>query len=375
MNRDSVNTRKRVVVIGAGIIGVSSAVSLARAGATVVLVDEKGLAAGASGRSLSWLNSSGTYSAAYHRLRTLGIDRYRTRAAAGASSDYLQFGGGLRWMTAAAAPALRELFDHERAHGYDAHWLTPDQVATTTPGVDAAAVSPDGAVFNPGEGWVDLVPLVHDLAQEFLALGGRLVQQAGPTEVSMAGSRVTGVVTTDGTRIEADAVLVATGAAVPAMTRSVGVELPAQTTNALLVRTKKVDVALNAVLNTPRVSLRPAPGGTLVMDSGWSQRAVVERDGGWEVPDGVVEELLTEASRVLEGNPRLELERYFVGRKPIPGDGEPVLGALDSVDGYHVAFTHSGATIGLIAGELLADTIVRDVPHPLLDAFQPSRFR
>jgi glycine/D-amino acid oxidase-like deaminating enzyme len=50
------------------------------------------------------------------------------------------------------------------------------------------------------------------------------------------------------------------------------------------------------------------------------------------------------------------------------------LGTVDKVDGLHVAFTHSGATLGLIAGELVADEIVHGAPHPLLDPFRPSRF-
>jgi glycine/D-amino acid oxidase-like deaminating enzyme len=77
---------------------------------------------------------------------------------------------------------------------------------------------------------------------------------------------------------------------------------------------------------------------------------------------------------VLEGNPNLTAESYGVGPKPVPGDGEPVLGPLAEIPGYHVAFTHSGATLGLIAGELLADEVVSGRPSPLLEAFRPSRF-
>jgi glycine/D-amino acid oxidase-like deaminating enzyme len=51
-----------------------------------------------------------------------------------------------------------------------------------------------------------------------------------------------------------------------------------------------------------------------------------------------------------------------------------VLGPLAEVAGYHVAFTHSGATLGLITGELLAEEIVSGRPSPLLEAFRPSRF-
>ena len=47
---------------------------------------------------------------------------------------------------------------------------------------------------------------------------------------------------------------------------------------------------------------------------------------------------------------------------------------MPGVDGLHVAFTHSGATLGLIAGELLAEEIVTGDPSPLLDAFRPDRF-
>jgi glycine/D-amino acid oxidase-like deaminating enzyme len=63
-----------------------------------------------------------------------------------------------------------------------------------------------------------------------------------------------------------------------------------------------------------------------------------------------------------------------VGPKPVPGDGEPVLGGLAGIPGYYVAFTHSGATLGLIAGELLADEILNTRAHPLLDPYRPARF-
>lgn len=61
-------------------------------------------------------------------------------------------------------------------------------------------------------------------------------------------------------------------------------------------------------------------------------------------------------------------------RQPIPADGEPVLGPLPGLAGLHVAFTYSGATLGLIAGELLADQILTGETHPLLTSFGPGRF-
>ncbi|TIP81669.1 MAG: D-amino-acid oxidase, partial [Mesorhizobium sp.] len=42
--------------------------------------------------------------------------------------------------------------------------------------------------------------------------------------------------------------------------------------------------------------------------------------------------------------------------------------------GLHVAFSHSGATLGLIVGELLAKEIASGNPHPMLATFRANRF-
>lgn len=368
---------KRVAVIGGGILGVSSAAHLAKRGAQVTLVTESEIASEASGRSLSWLNSAGQRSPEYHRLRVIGIDRYRTLGARNpVTAGFLRFDGGLTWNAPGGSGELCETFEHERAIGYDSEWLAADEVSSVTPGVNPAAVSREGAIFNPGEGWVDLPSLIEMLLLEFTALGGHVITAAGPASVVISDGMATGVATAEGRLIEADAVLLATGAQVPKTVAEVGVHIGDQTPIALLVRTKPANVALRAVLNTPRVAVRPTPTGSLVLDSAWSEEeVVVADDGGFEVQDSTVQGLLDEASAVLDGNPTLELESYGVGPKPIPGDGEPVFGQLDEVPGYYVAFSHSGATVGLIAGELLAGEILSGTPHPLLETFRPGRFR
>ncbi|MBP8532844.1 FAD-binding oxidoreductase [Streptomyces sp. MK37H] len=366
----------RVAVVGGGILGVSTAYRLARRGAAVTLVSDGALAGGASGRSLAWLNSAAIRSPEYHRLRVLGIDRYRTLAAREPGLDWLRFDGGLAWGTAEQEADFRERLAHQRANGYEADWLSPGEIAAVTPGVNPAAVPGCGAIFNPGEGWVDLPPLIELLAKELTGLGGEVVTEAGPATVRTAGGRVTGVTTRSGLTWDCDAVVLATGAGTPAMLSRLGVPLGDRTPISLLVRTERVNAPLRAVLNTPRVSIRPTPDGALVLDSGWSEEEIVRHeDGTFEVRQSTVEGLLAEASAVLAGTPRLPLQSYAAGPKPIPADGEPVLGQLEEIAGCHVAFTHSGATLGLIAGELLADEIVTGRPHVLLAAFRPERFR
>ncbi|CDN51637.1 NAD(P)/FAD-dependent oxidoreductase [Neorhizobium galegae] len=369
------SSSKRVAVIGGGIFGVSSAVHLARLGVHVTLVTEGALASGASGRSLAWLNSARFRSAEYHRLRVIGIDRYRTLASRNEGAAWLRFGGGLTWDADDASNRIAEAYAHEQAMGYDCQLLDAADVAKVTPGINAAAISRQGAIFNPGEGWVDLPSLIDILVQEFKTLGGQVVTHAGKAIVNIKAGRVAGVSTANGTHIEADVVLVATGAAVPEMAKQAGHIIADDTPIALLVKSKPFRPAVRAVLNTPNVALRPTPDGAVVCDSAWSEEELNRgSDGTYAVKDETLRRLLSEASNVLEGNPALELESYHCGPKPVPGDGESVIGPLEDIPGYFVAFSHSGATLGLITGELIAREIVTGEMSSLLANFRPARF-
>jgi len=129
------------------------------------------------------------------------------------------------------------------------------------------------------------------------------------------------------------------------------------------------------VLNTPRLSIRPHPGGRLAMDHTWYLDLVHRReDGSWDVPPDVLQDVAAEASRLLAGNPEVRVQSWHAGLKPVPGDGDPVLGELRALPGCWAVFTHSGATLGLITGELVADEILTGRRHRLLEPFRPERF-
>jgi glycine/D-amino acid oxidase-like deaminating enzyme len=364
-----------VGVIGGGVIGVSSAYHLAREGAKVYLVTEGALASGASGRSLSWINAAGMWSENYYRFRMIGIDRYRTLFAQQPTRNWLRFDGGLRWQPLEEADVLGEVHAQELARGYESRLLAPEEVAAQVPAVNPAAIPASGAIWNPGEGWVDLPSLINYLATELIDLGGELITDAGKASVSIRAGRVAQIRTQSHPAIEVDAALLAAGSTVPELAAQLGVTIPDATNTALLIKTDPVETQLRAVLNTPRVSLRPAPNGGLAVDAAWTESHIeVLPDGTYRVRAETIRELLAGASHVLAGRPPLSAATYAIGPRPIPGDGEPVLGQLGDIDGLYVAFTHSGATLALIIGELLGYEMINKQSHPLLAPFTPSRF-
>ncbi|TIL48753.1 MAG: FAD-binding oxidoreductase, partial [Mesorhizobium sp.] len=144
---------RHVVVVGAGIFGTSTALHLARLGLDVTIVNDGAPSNGASGRSLSWLNSARRADTAYHRLRLAGIDRYRTLAATRPeAASWLRFDGGLTWDADDETNQIASMWQLEQDIGYDSLLLDPAEVGAVTPGIDASAITPQGAIFNPGEG-------------------------------------------------------------------------------------------------------------------------------------------------------------------------------------------------------------------------------
>ena len=365
---------KHVIVIGGGILGASTSMYLARGGAKVTLVTAGSLASGASGRSIAWLNSSGARSADYHYLRMLAIDRYRTWSAHHPESRrYIRFDGALKW--AGPEETFRDTFAFERSTGYDSLWIDRSQVSRLAPDVNPDAVAEEGAIYNAGEGWVNMPDLIPALVAEAVANGTEVIEHAGDVRVDVQDGAAVGVVLGDGTRVAADQVVLATGGDVPAQLAALGVTVPDATPAAFVVYTDPIDIDVTTVLNTPRVAVRPTPDGGLVLDADWAEQSViVEDDGSFTVPEESVQGLLEEASKVIVGNPRLTAQKVGAGLKPIPGDGEPVVGPVPSIAGLHTVFTHSGATLGLILGELLAEEVLTGTPSPALKSFRLDRF-
>lgn len=191
---------------------------------------------------------------------------------------------------------------------------------------------------------MSLPHLADYLLGEFHRLGGKLIEHAGKCAViTSAAGNAAGVKMANGETFSADVVLVACGPQTPDVVAPLGVTIPNGSPLSMLVITEQVEKSVKVVMNTPRVALRPNPGNTLALDHDWYESAITRDDNGHHsIDEAVVNELVAEAANVLAGEPPLKAASWKMGLKPVPGDGEPVLGELQEVPGCFVAFTHSG---------------------------------
>lgn len=67
------------------------------------------------------------------------------------------------------------------------------------------------------------------------------------------------------------------------------------------------------------------------------------------------------------------MEGVRVGERPVPGDGLPVPGRVAELPNFHFAVSHSGATLSLRAGDLVAAEALGEDQGDALAAFRFER--
>lgn len=375
--------QKRIVIIGDGILGASVAHAAAVGGASVTVIGS-GPGSGASWRSFGWLGAAQEVPETYHRLRLLSLARYREFAAAAPFDAVVRFSSALAWENTGSTVQLiqgadvvepvHDTFLRLRAKGHSVESISRSRALELEPALAPGTLPDDGILLARDEGWVDLPAFTGLLLSEVVRMGGRLIID-GQARVTESGGRARAVLS-DGTAVDGDEVVVAVGASSTQLTEAVGVTIPQRSTKAALLFTQPSSLQLRTLIRTPVGSLRPRPGGGAVVHTSVIEEALrSDSDGGFVVNDDSVAAALADLSTLFAGGAPLQLDRVATGLRPIPGDGWSVAGNVDHLPGCWIVFSHSGATLGPIFGELLASEILEPgLRSPLLDAYRPERF-
>jgi glycine/D-amino acid oxidase-like deaminating enzyme len=377
---------RRCAVIGAGVLGVCLAVRLAEAGAEVTLLerDEPGQAATRS--SFAWLNSNDKAPRAYHDLNDAGLRAWDRLAARLDGAAWYRPTGNLEWaLSPQHRTELTARVGRLTEWGYPARLIDPAGARALEPALRLPRPAPAIAWF-PGEGYLLTAAMVSHLVERAVQRGVRVMtgepgRVTGFGTATQAGQRVRLVRTADCLEICADVVVCCAGTQVPQLAALSGAACPVPlvpwaepgaTAPGLVVQAGPVTgPGPTRMMHTPQVHLRPHAGGLVHLEA--PDAAV---DLHTPEPDlrRWAEELLSRARVVVDGLDNASVMGYRVCVRPMPADGQSVVGWLPGASGVYVAVTHSGVTLGAQLAGLITAEVLDGVAESELAPFRPDRF-
>ena len=363
----------RIAVIGAGILGASTAYHAARAGAEVVIVDHahagRATAAGA-GIVCPW--TSETEDPDFYRILAASGAYYAELlpALAGQEFGYSRVGAVCVATDAGELDAIEGIARQRQATAPQAGTVsrvTPAEARELFPPLHPAL----GAVHIAGGARVDGRKLTAALLHAARAHGA--TTRDGLAQLVAAGDRVTGVALGAET-IAADRVVVAAGVWAPALLEPIGLALAVAPQRGQIVH---LGLPGQATVGWPVVLPRTSHYLLAFDDSRVVVGATRETGAGFDyrVTAAGQAEVLREALAVAPGLATATVIETRIGFRPVGPDARPLLGPLPGRSGLLIGngLGPSGLTIGPFAGRLLAEVALGQVPALDMAPYNPLR--
>ncbi len=378
--RGTGNKNLRVVVAGAGIIGASIAYHLAKSGASVTVIDKQGPATHASRGTFAWINATWAKTPrSYHSLSQESVANWRDLHRA--LDLPVRWGGSLEWFTdderqEKLAGQIAEQF----AWGERARMVDADELAILEPNVDFGGAT--RAAFSENDGTVDPVLATQRLLKAAEELGAVIHYPCTLENVTLKGGRLVVVGTSLG-MFEADKLVLATGAAPDAGLRFAESDIPQRSRPGVIVTTKPMPRCINRIIGAPGIHMHQRDDGRLVVGeqegAPQNEAHALRLDGRPnDFPDPEIAgqhaaRMLDVAKRFAPCTAGAEVESVYIGWRPLPIDGHPVLGASTARPDVYLAVMHSGVTLAPVVGQLAAHELLEDVVVERLQEFRPDR--
>lgn len=358
-----------VLVVGAGIVGLSTAYWLARSGRRpprLIVLEADGVASHASGRNAGFLmtGTAEPFTVLEHAMgeastrRLWELSSENRELLRGELLDTgridCEFTPEGSWIAALAdlpeqERELRESGEKLAALGFLLEWREAAEVRRAS-GSDRLG----GALFQPRDGGLDPARLCRGIARLVREAGGEVRTGVRVRGLEPDGERVR--VVTDSGHLRAGAVVLALNAYAPALIPHLSGEVRPVRGQMLATIPGPRDLPGVWYVNDGYEYLRQLPDGTLVL--GGCRWAARETEVGYqEAPTGVVQGALERFLR--EAFPRFAdrpVAHRWAGTMAFTADGLPRVGDVPGVPGaiYAAGFNGHGMSLGFATGRYLA---------------------
>jgi gamma-glutamylputrescine oxidase len=369
LSRGEAPEEVETVVVGAGIVGLSTAYWLTRSGHRPLVLDADGVASHASGRNAGFL-MTGTAETYASLARGIGEPAARRLWELSSENREMLRGELLdpgkidceftpegSWITALASHPeqeheLRESCEMLAALGFDLQWREASEVRR-------ASGSPllGGGIFQPRDGGIDPARLCRGMARLVGEAGGRIRTGVRVRRLEPEGGRVRLV--TDGGHFLAGRVVLALNAYAPGLLPHLqGTIRPVR--GQILATVPGVrDLPGVWYVNDGYEYLRQLPDGTLIL--GGCRWVARDTEVGYEEAptaqvQGALEGFLREAFPRFADRP---IRHRWAGTMAFTADGLPRTGEVPDVPGavYAAGMNGHGMSLGFATGRWLAERV------------------
>jgi sarcosine oxidase subunit beta len=359
-----VKNRAEVVVIGAGIMGLSIAYHLARNGIEdVVVVDRSYLCGGASGRNGGGIRAQWS-SEANVRLMQESIRMCQDFASEFKINVWLRQGGYLFLARdSKRAKSLEKSSELQKSLGLDTRMLSPKEARKIVPELSADGIV--AASYNPDDGVVFPWPFVWGFAQAAVKRGVEISTFTEVKGFDTRGSKITAVRVKHGDkehRIKTNKVVNACGAWSPEIARMLGVELPNKPHRHEICSTEPLKPWLKPLVADLANGLYFSQSTRGEIVGGIGQERVphgVNHDSSFAFL-GLYAKALVATCPILG---QVKVLRQWSGCYDLTPDANPIVGDVDEIEGFYQAsgFMGHGFMMAPIMGKKIAEHIEREM--------------
>ena len=337
------------------------------------IVDRSCPGSGTTSTSFAWANANEKTPRNYFELNRAGLEEhFRMRDELSDGAPWLHPGGNIEWADdEASLEGLERRVERLRSWGYAAEWREASWVnEVLEPNV--AFPSPDAPVaYFPEEAWIDAPRLANTLVELARQRGAEARFGTAVQEIEPGDGRMWALRLQNGERFPVDAVVNAAGPEADRVAALLGRALPLRPSKGLLTRLAVGGIPIGRLLHSPHVNLRPDGPERIVVHHGSVDKKL---ESDTQTEEFLSHELVERARWVVPALRSAEVESLLLGVRPMPEGGFPCVGAVSKLYGYYEAVTHSGVTLGLLLGRLLAREILTGEVDPLIAPFRPDRF-
>jgi D-hydroxyproline dehydrogenase subunit beta len=369
------------IVIGAGIVGATTALALTNAGLKVLVLDRGSIASGTTSAGEGNILVSDKEPGAELDLALRSRDAWFELADDIGGGFELEAKGGVV-VSSSGAESLRILTSKQREVGIDAQDVSSGELWELEPhlsrSIEVGAFYPQDAQCQPMLATARVLKAVK-------SRGGEIITGAEVVEIQSQHGVVNSVITRNGS-YSAPVVINAAGTWAGAIARLAGADLPiaprrgfilvsAPTPHRIFHKVYSSDYVANvasgdADLQSSAV-VEGTQSGTILI--GASRERVGFKEG---IDYSIVRILARQAIELFPFLVDVQLMRVYRGFRPYAPDHLPIIGEDPMIKGLWHNAGHEGAGIGLApaSAQLLTDTILKRASFMNASAFSPTRF-